>query len=185
MRSAICSTDAYWSRIRLWPHVGGPPDRRLSGGGDPDRRVGRLHRWGLDDDVVEGPVPAVVREPLPGRPRSQEHLERLLEARIGLVLIDVEAAELRVPVALADAEVDAAARDHVQRRRLLGEQDGVVPWQDHDARPQAKRRGAGGDARLQHQRRRDLVPAAEVMLDQERGLEPQRLGLDVEAPRSR
>src|SRR5947207_216760 len=48
------------------------------------------------------------------------------------------------------------------------------------ARAQTQRRGARGDARLQHQGRRDLVPATEVMLHQKRGNEAQGFGLNVE-----
>jgi hypothetical protein len=160
--------------------AGRQPDGRLAGGRDPDRRVRRLERQGLDDDVVEVPVAAVVREPVAGGPGPEQDVECLAETGVGVCLVHVEAAELGVAVALAYPQVDPAARYHVQRRGLLGEQDRVVPGQHQHPRLQAQGRRAGGDTRLQHQRGRHLVPAAEVVLDQERRLEPQRLGLDVE-----
>jgi hypothetical protein len=42
-------------------------------------------------------------------------------------LRNLEAVELAVPVALPDAEVEPSAGDQVERRRLLGQQDRVVP----------------------------------------------------------
>src|SRR5262249_48927687 len=147
---------------------------------DPDRWVRRLRRGRLDDDVVEVPEAPVVGEPLARRPRSEQHGERLLEARAGLRSLDVEASELGVAVSLADTQVETTIREHVPRRRLTGEPRRVVPRQHDHAGPQADRRRVRRDAGLQYQRRGDLTPAAEVVLDQERGFEPQGLGLDVE-----
>ena len=51
--------------------------------------------------------------------------QRLLEARFGLLRRDVEALELAVAVALADAEIEAAVGDEIERRHLLGQSTGL------------------------------------------------------------
>src|SRR5262247_3281441 len=56
-----------------------------------------------------------------------------------------EAGELVVAVALADPEVEAAAREQVERRGLLGQQHGVVPGQHDDRGAEPQRRGARAD----------------------------------------
>jgi hypothetical protein len=83
-------------------------------------------------------------------------------------------------VALADAQVEPAAGHEVQRRGLLGEQDRVVPGQHQHGRAEAERRRPRGDPGQQLQRRRDLAPAAEVMLDQEGGPESECLRLHAQ-----
>ena len=99
---------------------------------------------------------------------------------LGLLRRNAEALELGVPVALADAEVEPAAGDQIERRGLLGEQDRVVPGQRHDRGPEPQPGRAHRQAGQQHQRGRDLVPAGEMMLDQEARMQAQRLRLDVE-----
>ena len=92
----------------------------------------------LDHDVVEMPEAAVVREALARDPGARHHLERFLEAGFGFLRRDLEALELVVPIALADAEIEPAAGNQIERRRLLGEQHRIVPGQHDDggAEPQ-------------------------------------------------
>ncbi len=52
---------------------------------------------------------SAVREALARHERLGHHLDRFLEARLGLLRRDAEAGELVVPVALADAEIEPAA----------------------------------------------------------------------------
>jgi len=85
-----------------------------------------------------------------------------------------------VPVALPDTEVEPAAGDEIERRRLLCQQDRVVPGQHHYGRAEAQSGGAHGKASEQHQRGGDLVPSGEVMLDQEARVKAELLSLDVE-----
>ena len=155
-----------------------PADGFRMAGALPERRVRLLDGRRLDDDVVELPVLAVEREPLVRRPRLGDDVDRFLEARLGLLHRDAEADELVVPVALADAEIQPPARQQIDRRRLFGQQHRVVPGQhDHrGAKPQRAR--ARADPGEQVQRRRDLAEAGEVMLDDERALIAERLGLD-------
>ena len=139
-----------------------------------------LRRRRLDDDVLEMPEAAAVRKALALGEGARHHLDRLLEARLGLLRRDLKALEFAVPVALADAEIEAAAGNQIERRRLFGEQHRIVPGQHHHRRTEPQRLGAHGERHQQHQRRRDLVPAGEVMLDQKARLKAERLGLDVE-----
>ena len=69
-------------------------------------------------------------------------------------------------VALADAEIEPAAGDQIERRRLFREQHGIVPGQYHHRRAEPQPRRAHGERGQKHERRGDLVPAGEVMLDQ-------------------
>ena len=55
-----------------------------------------------------------------------------VETRLGLLWWHAEALELGMAIALANAQVQSAAGEQVKRRRLLRQQYGVVPWQDHD-----------------------------------------------------
>ena len=83
-----------------------------------------------------------------------------------------------MPVALADAEIEPAAGDQIERRGLLGEQHRIVPRQHDHRGAEPQRRGAHGERGLQHQGGGDLVPAGEMMLDQEARAIAERLGLD-------
>ena len=119
-----------------------------------------------------------VRETLARGEGLGHHLDRFLEPRLGLIRADAEARELVVAVALADAEIEPAARNQVERRRLFGEQHRIVPGQHDHGGAQAQRGGAHGERGLQHQGGGDLVPAGEMMLDQEARQIAERLGLD-------
>jgi hypothetical protein len=68
-----------------------------------------LRRRRLDDDVVEIPVPAVMREALLRRPGFHDDVERFIETRVGFFDWHAEAGKFVVPVALADAEIEPAA----------------------------------------------------------------------------
>ena len=149
-------------------------------GGDPERRMRALRRRRLDHDVLEMKKAAVVREALARREGARHHLERLLEARFRLIRRDLEALELAVPVALADAEIEAAVGQQIERGGLLGQQHRIVPGQHHHRGAEPQRGGARGQRHQQHQRGGGLVPAAEMMLDREARMEAERLGLDVE-----
>ena len=91
---------------------------------------------------------------------------------------DAEAGEFVVAVAFADAEIQPAAGQQVDGRRLFGQQHGIVPGQHDHRRAQPQRRGPGADPGQQVQRRGDLAEAGEVMLDDEGAVIAQRFGLD-------
>jgi len=67
-----------------------------------------------------------VGETLP-RPRPQEHLERLVEARALVLGIDAEPSVLVLEVARAHTQVETAAREHVHHGVVLGHPQGVRP----------------------------------------------------------
>ena len=158
----------------------GAADRMFAAGRHPQRRIRLLRRRRFDHDVLEMPKAAVVGKPLARRPRPRHHRDRLLEARLGLFGRDRKTLELAVPVALADAEIETAAGDQIEGGRLFGEQHRIVPGQHHHGRAESQRLGAHGERHQQHQGRRHLVPAGEMMLDQKTRLKSERLSLDIE-----
>ena len=56
---------------------GDPADRALAAGAHPDRRMRLLRGRRLDDDIVELPIFAAMRERLVGGPRLEDHVEAL------------------------------------------------------------------------------------------------------------
>ena len=154
-------------------------DRVRTAGRHPDRRMRLLPRRRLDDDVLEIPVLAVMREALVRGPGLDDQREAFLEALVGLLHRDAEARELVVAVALADAEFEPAAGQQIDGGRLLGEQHRVVPGQHHHGGAEPQRLGARREPGQQVEARRDLAEAGEMMLDHEGRVVAQRLGLDV------
>ena len=148
-------------------------------GRQPQRRVRPLVRRRLDDDLVEAEEAAAVRERLVRGERTHEHIEYLLEARLGLIGRHREACELVVAIALADSEIEPAARQKIQGRNLLGQQHRIVPWQHEHRRAEPKARRARRDKGQQREGRGDLADAGEVMLGHEARMEAERFGLDV------
>ena len=159
---------------------GGAADRIRAAGGHPERRMRLLRRRRLDDDILEMPEAAAMGKALARGKGALHHLDGLVEARLGFLRRDLKALELAVPVALADAEIEAAAGNQIERRRLFGEQHRIVPGQHHHRRAEPQRLGAHGERHQQHQRRGHLVPAGEMMLDQKARRKAERFGLDVE-----
>src|SRR5438093_745284 len=125
------------------------PDGGGAARAHPERRVRLLRGRRLDDHAVELPVRAAVRPGPVRRPRLAHDLQGFVEARVGLLHGRGEAGALVVPVAFADPEVEPAAGEQVDRRRLLRQQHGIVPGQyDHRA-AQAHRGCARRDPREQ------------------------------------
>ena len=138
-----------------------------------------LRRRKLDDDVFVLPEPAVVREPRVGCPSLDDDLQRLFEARLALLVGHAEAGELGVAIALADAELQTAAGHQIECRGPLGEQHRIVPGQDDDRCTKPQRCRARGHPGKQVERSRHLPEAAEVVLNEEARIEPERLSLDA------
>ena len=107
-----------------------------------------------------------------------DQADRFLEALGRFLQRNAEALELVRPVSLADAEIEAAVRQNVHRRRLLGEQHGVVPRHHDHGRAEPDLAGPRGKIGQQVERGGNLRAAGEVMLDQEDTVEPQPLRLD-------
>src|SRR5205823_246087 len=107
------------------------------------------------------------------------HLERFLEARISLLQGYAEPGEFVVAVALADAEIEPAAGQQVECRRLLGEQHRVVPRQNQHRGAEAQIARAGAEPRQEIEARRHLTKAGEMMLDEKGAVVAERLGLDI------
>jgi hypothetical protein len=134
---------------------------------------------GLDDDLLEGPVRASMREGLAGGPRFHDHVDGLLEAGIGFLHRHTETGELIVPVTLADPEIEPAPRQEIEGCRLFRQQHGIVPRQYCYCRAQSQPARAGTKPGQQVERGRYLPEAGEMVLDDEGAVEAERLGLDV------
>src|SRR5262245_44721616 len=119
----------------------------------------------LDHDILEGPELTAMRESSARGPGAHDHLDRLVEARLRLPRRNAEALELAVPVALADDEIEPAAGDQIESRRLLGQQDRIVPRQHHDCRAEPQRARPHRQSGEQRERGRYLVPTGEMVLD--------------------
>src|SRR5690349_3414206 len=160
----------------------GTPDAVVAAGGKPQRRVRALQGLGLDHDVLVVPALAMMAEAAPilvigCRPRLADDLHRLVEPIGRLGDRDAEAVELGLAVAFAVAEVDAAAAQQVERRRLLGDQHRIVPRQHHHRGAEPDMTRARGEIGEHRHRRRHLALAGEVVLDHEQVLEAQPVGL--------
>ncbi len=154
-------------------------DRMRIAGRHPHRRMRLLRRRRLDDDVLEAPELAVMREALLRRPGLHDHVERFIEARVGFLDRQAEAGEFVVPIALADAEIEPAAGQQIDGRRLLGDQNRIVPGQNQNRRAEPQRLGLRRHPGEQRQACRDLAEAGEMMLDQKARVIAERLGLDI------
>ena len=110
-------------------------------------------------------------------PRLAQKRDGLLIALLGFLHRDAEAVKLAPAIALADAEIEPAIRQQVQRRGLLGEKRRIVPrqYQHRGAEPQG--RGLGGEIGQETECRRDLAEPGEMVLDQENAVKPERFGL--------
>jgi hypothetical protein len=143
----------------------------LAGGADQDGRMRALHRLGKAVERRDHVVLAGERE----RARAEEpleHVERLLEA-VDPHTRRIEGHPRGVVLGLREAgpetELDASAREHVERRDLLGEHDGMPVVVREDEAPDAQPRRRGGHRRERRQRGQ-LIPERlldEVIADQE------------------
>ena len=131
--------------IEAAPRAGG--DRAVAAGRQPHRRMRPLVRRRFDNHLVEAEEAATVGERSVGGERAHQHVEHLLEARLGLGGRHGEACELVVAVAFADSEIEPAVREKIQGRNLLGKQHRVVPGQHQDRRAEAQARRAGREDR--------------------------------------
>ena len=114
-----------------------------------------LVRRRFDDHLIEAEEAAVVREGLVRGERAHEHIESLLEARLGLSRRHGETCELVVAIAFADSQIEPAAREKIQGRHLLGKQYRIVPWQYENCGAEAKARCTSCDERQEGENRRD------------------------------
>ena len=76
-----------------------------------------------------------------------------------------------VAVALADAEIEAAAREQIERRHLLGEQHRIVPRQHHHGGAEPQAAGARRATKLSRLSEAETwLDAGEMVLDHEQAL---------------
>src|SRR4029077_11613909 len=108
------------------------------------------------------------------------HPERLVKSRLGLLRCNLKSFELAMAIAFTDAKIAATARNQIERCRLFREQQRIWPRQHHHRRSKAQSRGAHGERGQEHQRRRNLVPAREMMFDRKARHETEPLRRDIE-----
>ena len=160
------------------PLAGGTPNRLEAAGSHPQGRMRLLHRARLDDDALELPAPSAVREAIGGGPRRAQEGHGLLEPLGRLLDRDAKARELRRPIALADAEVQAPVGQEVDRGHLLGQQHRIVPGQHHHRRAEPNPVGAAGQITQEIEGSRQLPDAGEVVFDHEYAVIAELLGME-------
>src|SRR5262249_58600093 len=178
MRSPMTSNAANWSRSRLWPRSA---TRRMDEGVPAAIQNGGCGFW-----LVGGSTRMSLK--VQKRPWCEKRCPEVhalvmiasFEARIGLVEWDREARELIIAITFANSEIEPALRQEVQSRGLLGQEHRIVPRQHHYGSAEPQRRGARREPRQQGEGGRDLVPAGEVVLNQERAVVAKRFRFDVE-----
>src|SRR5262249_83847 len=154
-------------------------DRALAAGAHPDRRMRLLPRRRLDDNIVKLPIFALMRERPIGSPCLEDHLKAFVEACVGFLHLHAEAGEFVVVVTLADAEIEPAAGEEIERSRLLGQQYRIVPGQHDDRGAETQPACACAKPGQQVQRRRNLAISGEMVLDDKGAVKAERLGLDI------
>src|SRR5262245_15173222 len=152
----------------------GAPDGRIDPPAEPDGRARALGRPRIHGRVRDAIVPSGVRDLLFGpEPLDQGH--GLVEAARALLERHVEGRELLGGIPSSHAENEAARRDHVHHRALLG--DGERPGereQEHGG-PEAHRASAVGDRGEPDERRRIERSIVVVLAEPDR-VEPRRFG---------
>src|SRR6516225_2494767 len=175
--------DLLGNRVLTQQHIVAAPgdlaDRVRAACPHPKRRMRLLRGRRFDKDLVELPIFAAMGERLLRDKGLGDDLEPLLEARVGLLQGYAEAGEFVVAVALADAEIESAAGQEIERRRLLGQQNRIMPGQYQHRRTEAQMPCAGAEPGQQVEARRDLAKAGEVVLDEKGTVETEHLGLDI------
>src|SRR5262245_54842262 len=160
------------------PALSGAPDRFEAACAHPERGMRPLNGARLDDDVVEMPALAVVREALAGGPSLAQERHCLLKALGCLLDRDAKARELRLPVTLAHAEVESPLRQEIERGDLLGEQDRIVPRQHHNGASKAYSSRTPCKVAQEIERSRKLPDAGKVVLDYEHAVVAKILGIE-------
>src|SRR6266508_3499824 len=122
----------------------GPLDAGVRIGRQPDLRARPLERRHGDADVRKREMAAGIAQGL-ARPEPLDDLEPLDEATDPLLRILPHGLVLDVTVAEPHSEDEASATDHVERRDLLGDLDGMVQGEEQDSGPERHRAGFGRD----------------------------------------
>ena len=120
-----------------------------------------------------------MRKALLGGPGFDDHVERLVEARIGFRDRHAETVKLVVAVAFADTEIEPPAGEKIDGRRLLGKQHRIVPRQHQHRGAEPQCLGLRRQPGEQRETGGNLAEAGEMMLDQKGRMVAEPLGLDI------
>jgi hypothetical protein len=134
-----------------------------------------LQRRRRDNRVADGEELARVIEPL-ALPRLAHDRQRLVEARLALAVRNAEPVIGARAAATADAEIEAALAQMIDRRDLLRDTQRVRERQHDDGHADADARGARGHERREvHRRRLHGAPRIEVDFAEPHAVEAPRL----------
>jgi DNA-binding transcriptional LysR family regulator len=133
----------------------------------------------FDDDIREPPEASGEREAVGRGPRLHQDRQRFGKASVGFSRGNAKSFELRVAVAFADPEMEPPAREHIEGRRLFGQQHRVVPRQDQHSCAHPQTRRPRRDPIQEVQGRRHLRPAGEVVLYEKAAVVAESLRLDI------
>ena len=128
-----------------------PLDRRRALRSHPHRWVGALEGPRVDRRLADRVIRPAMREPRL-RPRLQDHVDALLEARAQLVEVHAELHDLLEIDPATHAELQSTTRQHVEHRALLGQAHRLMERHDVDHRSEADRVGASGQRGEHHVR---------------------------------
>ena len=112
---------------------------RLAGAYAPADREGRLPH-SIDELRGRRIERIVARERLTAK-RVANDREMAFEDRSALPAVEAEGGERRRRSAGADSQFEAAARDEIEHRGILGDPDGIFERQRHDLGAEANTRG--------------------------------------------
>ncbi len=135
-----------------------------------------LDRLRFNGYVVVLPETAGVRETARYTPGCEDDLQRFVVAFHSLFEREPEAVEFGPLEAAPDTEIEAAARQQVNRRGFFGETDRVVEGQDEHRRAEANTVRPGREVAEKRERGGEDAVPREVMLHEKGGIEPERLG---------
>src|SRR5262245_25538771 len=142
---------------------------------DPYRRVRLLCGLGEDARFRKLEVLALVGERLPLE-RLEDDVDGLVPALAPLVELEAEALELVLLVAAPEADVEAAAAHHVERRDLFRDHQWMVQGHHDDDRDYTEPRRLPGDIGRELDGAGQVAVGGEVVLGQPAAPEAERLG---------
>src|SRR5208282_2927560 len=131
---------------------------RTAGGTRQNSHIMKIEMFALDAEALAGP-------------RALQNFDRLQGAAEARLLRNLQRVEFLVAVAHPDAEAEAAAREHVDHRGVLGEAQRMIERGEQDVSAELQAGGARGDRGQHRHDGREITVVDEVMLGEPNGME--------------